>query len=59
MYNENEQELKDTIKGLLENYNEMRNDRELNFKRDDMVVFLIADGYDKLSASFKNFASEN
>jgi len=59
MYNENELELKDTIRGLLENYNEMRNDKELNFKKDDMVVFLIADGYDKLSPSFKKFATDN
>jgi len=58
MYNENENELKDTLRGVLHNYNELRNDSELGFKKEDLIVFLIADGFERLPASFKKFAEE-
>ena len=45
MYNENEKELTNTLDGLIFNYNELRNDTKLGFLKDDMVVFLICDGY--------------
>jgi hypothetical protein len=45
MYNENEQELRDTLTGVLHNYNELRLDKSLNFKKEDFVVFLICDGF--------------
>lgn len=33
MYNEDEEQLKYTLTGVLENYNELRNDSKLNFKK--------------------------
>lgn len=58
MYNENEQELKDTLSGILHNYNELRSDKELNFKKEDFVVFLICDGYNAIPESFRKYATE-
>lgn len=58
MYNEDEQELKNTLSGLLHNYNEMRIDPDLKFKKQDFVVFLICDGYDRIPESFKKYATE-
>lgn len=56
MYNEDENELRTTLSGLIQNYNELRIDPELNFKKQDFVVFLICDGYDRIPESFKKFA---
>jgi hypothetical protein len=53
MYNENEQELKNTLKGVILNYNELRNDESLNFKKQDFLVFLICDGFENIPDSFK------
>lgn len=58
MYNEDENELKNTLTGVIYNYNEMRNDTNLDFKKDDMVVFLICDGYERITESFKKYAKE-
>src|SRR5205085_69447 len=58
MYNENEKELKNTLAGVIYNYNELRNDESLNFKKDDFIVFLICDGYDRIPESFKKYATE-
>mmetsp|Transcript_35383 Transcript_35383/g.34418 ORF Transcript_35383/g.34418 Transcript_35383/m.34418 type:complete len:137 (+) Transcript_35383:236-646(+) len=58
MYNEEEKELKDTLAGVIYNYNELRNEEELNFKKEDFVVFLICDGYDKIPKDFKKYATE-
>lgn len=58
MYNEDEGELKNTLTGVLNNYNELRADPELNFKKEDFVVFLIIDGYDNIPESFKKYATE-
>ena len=58
MYNEVETELKDTLRGVISNYNELRNDDSLGFTKDDLVVFLIVDGMDQLKESFKKFAEE-
>jgi hypothetical protein len=41
---------------VLLNYNELRDDPLLDFKKEDFVVFLIVDGFDKLTDSFKKFA---
>ena len=45
MYNEDENELKATLSGVLLNYIELRADPSLNFKKEDFVVFLISDGF--------------
>jgi hypothetical protein len=58
MYNENEQELKNTLTGVIHNYNELRIDKSLDLKKEDFVVFLICDGYDRIPESFKRYASE-
>jgi Chitin synthase len=58
MYNEDEKELKNTLTGVIYNYNELRNDESLDFKKDDFIVFLICDGYDRIPDSFKKYATE-
>mmetsp|Transcript_1933 Transcript_1933/g.1388 ORF Transcript_1933/g.1388 Transcript_1933/m.1388 type:complete len:165 (+) Transcript_1933:212-706(+) len=58
MYNENESELKDTLAGVIHNYNELRNEEELDFKKEDFVVFLICDGYERIPKSFKDYATQ-
>jgi hypothetical protein len=59
MYNEDEQELKNTLTGVLHNYNELRLDQSLDFKKEDFLVFLICDGFDRIPASLKKYATEN
>jgi hypothetical protein len=59
MYNEDEGELKTTLKGVIHNYNELRLDPTLDFKKEDLVVFLICDGYDRIPESFKKFATDH
>jgi len=58
MYNENEQELKNTLRGVLHNYNCLKNDPYCKFSKDDMLVMCIADGYDRIPESFKKYARE-
>ena len=58
MYNEDEQELRNTLTGVIHNYNELRMDKGIDFKKEDFIVFLICDGYDRIPASFKKFATE-
>ena len=58
MYNENEQELKNTLTGVIHNYNELRMDKDLDFKKEDFVVFVIVDGFDRIPESFKRYATE-
>ena len=41
-----EHELKNTLNGVFHNYNELRIDKELNFKKEDFIVFLVVDGYE-------------
>jgi hypothetical protein len=69
MYNEDIEELQTTIKGVISNYNELRADENLKynkkgkksrkrlFKKEDMVVFLICDGYERINDKFKQFAA--
>ena len=40
------------------NYNELRLDQSINFKKEDFVVFLICDGYNAIPESFKKYATE-
>lgn len=53
MFNENEDELKTTMRGVIENYNDLRYDKSLNFKKHDLLVFLVCDGYERIPESFK------
>ena len=59
MYNEDEDELKRTLSGVIHNYNEMRLDPDLKFKKEDFIVFLVCDGYERIPESFKKYASSN
>jgi hypothetical protein len=58
MYNEDEAELKQTLTGVLHNYNELRADPTVPFMKHDFVVFLIADGYAGLTENFKKYATD-
>lgn len=53
MYNEEKDELISTLRGVIHNYNELRNDEELGIHKEDFIVFLICDGYDKIPETFK------
>ena len=57
MYNENERELKDTISGVLQNYNVMYKDPDIKMRQHDLVVVCVVDGYDKIPESFKEYAT--
>lgn len=56
MYNEKVAELKTTIKGVISNYNELRADKKLKYRKEDMLIFLICDGYDNIKSEFKKYA---
>lgn len=58
MYNEEVEELKTTIRGVISNYNELRADPDMKYKKEDMLVFLICDGYDRITQQFKEFAAQ-
>ena len=65
MYNEDEKELKATLKGIVHNYNCFRADpkqkeaeKSKKLRKDDFCVTIICDGYDKIPESFKKFARD-
>ena len=58
MYNEDEGELKRTLRGCLHNYNCLKIDPKTNFTKDDFLVVVICDGYERIPASFKAMARE-
>lgn len=59
MYNEDEQELKNTLRGVVHNYNCFRaEDERYKLTKDDFTVVLICDGYDRIPESFKNHARD-
>ena len=58
MYNEAEQEIDFTVRGLLQNFEEMRQDPRLSFGEEEMYVVLLCDGHDKIPQSFKKYASD-
>lgn len=49
MYNEDKSELKTTIEGVIQNYNAMYMDKSLNMRQQDLVVVLVADGFENIS----------
>ena len=54
MYNENETELKSTLRGIVHNYNCFRaEDKKYGLTKDDFRVVIICDGYDRIPESFK------
>jgi len=56
MYNEDEVELKNTLRGLIHNYNCFRADKSYELSKDDFLIFIVCDGYDKIPDSFKAHA---
>ena len=58
MYNEDENELRTTLSGCLSNYNTLKVDQTCNFTKDDFLVVLICDGYDKIPESLKQLARQ-
>jgi hypothetical protein len=59
MYNENEAELKTTISGVLQNYNVMSMDPDIQMKQQDLIVVCVCDGFEKIPESFKKYATKN
>jgi len=54
MYNEDEKELRTTLKGIVHNYNCFRAEKEkYDLTKDDFCVTIICDGYDRIPESFK------
>ena len=53
MYNEDETELRNTLRGLIQNYNTLKTNPKTNFSKDDFVVCVVCDGYEKMPESFK------
>ena len=47
-----------TLRGVLHNYNCMRLDQGKNFTKDDFLVVVVCDGYDRIPESFKKLARE-
>ena len=58
MYNEHVGELKTTLRGLIHNYNCFRADKDYNIKKDDFLIFIVCDGYDRIPDCFKKMATE-
>lgn len=58
MFNEQVDELKLTLEGCLHNYNTLKLEPHLNFTKDDFLVVVVVDGYDRIPASFKELARE-
>ena len=56
MYNEDEKELQNTLRGVITNYNFLRIDRFTKFSKDDFLVFVVCDGYEKIPESLKKLA---
>ena len=58
MYNEAEQEIEFTMRGILQNYAEMREDPRLKLGDEEMYAIVLCDGHDKIPQSFKKFARD-
>ena len=59
MYNEDEMELKTTLRGIIHNYNCFRAEEKFkNLNKDDFTVIIICDGFDRIPESFKKFGRE-
>jgi len=59
MYNENEEELKLTMRGVIQNYNAMYMDPDIKMRQKDFIVVCVVDGLDKIPQSFRKYASES
>jgi hypothetical protein len=48
MYNEDVKEFKDTLEGVLQNYNSMYMDETLQLRRSDFIVVCVCDGFEQI-----------
>ena len=60
MYNEHVSELKETLNGLIHNYNSFRNDKTKypKFSKDDFLIFIVCDGFDNIPNCIKKYAKK-
>ena len=62
MFNEDEIELKNTLKGVLQNYWSLRKREQSasasKFTKQDLTVVLVCDGYERIPESFKKYARD-
>ena len=58
MYNEDVIQFKTTMRGLIQNYEVLCQDPSINMKKNDLVVVLCCDGFDRLPESFIDFLEE-
>jgi len=58
MYNEDEKELQHTLRGCLHNYNCLKLDEKTAFTKDDFLVVVICDGYERIPESLKVLARD-
>ena len=58
MYNEDETELQTTLRGCLHNYNCLKVDETTQFTKDDFLVVVICDGYERIPESLKKLARD-
>ena len=56
MYNEDITELQHTLSGIMQNYNCLKLDQKHKLTKDDFLVVVICDGYERIPESFKQFA---
>jgi hypothetical protein len=58
MYNEDENEFKYTMKGVLQNFEVMCQDPHIAMKKNDFCVILACDGLEKIPQSFIDYLTE-
>jgi cellulose synthase/poly-beta-1,6-N-acetylglucosamine synthase-like glycosyltransferase len=58
MYNEDEEELQFTMEGIVQNYEAMSMDPDIQMQQEDLSVVLVCDGYDNMPETFKKYARE-
>jgi len=58
MYNEDEFELKYTMRGILQNFEVMIQDPAIKMKKNDLLVVVCCDGLDKVPQSMIDFLTE-
>ena len=58
MYNEEVEELKQTLEGVMYNYSYLCRDPSLDFQEQDILVVLVCDGFDKVSKTFKELSTQ-
>ena len=56
MFNEDEVDLKNTLKGVMSNFWSLTDSSTANFTTEDFTVVLVCDGYERIPESFKKYA---